>query len=158
MHASASENADLFWALRGGGGNFGVVTSFEFQLHPLGPQVLAGLVVYPFDQAKQVLTRLSRVFDQRCRDDTTVWVVLRKAPPLPFLPTEVHGKEVVVLAVCCMRATRAGREALAAAPRLRQARSASTSASCPSPRWQQAFDPLLTPGARNYWKSHNFTA
>ena len=57
LHASANENADLFWAIRGGGGNFGVATQFEFQLHPVGPNVFAGLIVFPFQQAKQILTR-----------------------------------------------------------------------------------------------------
>jgi FAD/FMN-containing dehydrogenase len=57
IRASESENADLFWAIRGGGGNFGIVTQFEFKLHEVGPEILAGLIVFPFDQAKQVLTR-----------------------------------------------------------------------------------------------------
>ncbi len=56
LRASERQNADLFWGIRGGGGNFGIVTSFEFQLHPLGPEVLSGLIVFPFDQAKSVLT------------------------------------------------------------------------------------------------------
>jgi FAD/FMN-containing dehydrogenase len=57
IRASENENADLFWAIRGGGGNFGVVTQFEFNLHRVGPEILAGLIVFPFDQAKQVLTQ-----------------------------------------------------------------------------------------------------
>ena len=61
MHASATENPDLFWAIRGGGGNFGVVTSFEFRLHPVGPEVLAGLVVHPFDGARELLAATARV-------------------------------------------------------------------------------------------------
>jgi FAD/FMN-containing dehydrogenase len=59
VRASETENADLFWGLRGGGGNFGIVTSFEFQLHPVGPDVLSGLIAFPFDQAKSVITRPS---------------------------------------------------------------------------------------------------
>ena len=99
VRASEKENADLFWGLRGGGGNFGVVTSFEFQLHPVGPNVLSGLIVYPFDQAKSVLTQFAR-FTQTMPDELNVWMVTRKAPPLPFLPADVHGKEIVVLALC----------------------------------------------------------
>ncbi len=57
LHASETENADLFWGLRGGGGNFGIVTSFEFQLHPVGPDVLSGLIVFPFAEAKSILTQ-----------------------------------------------------------------------------------------------------
>ena len=57
LRASEDQNPDLFWAIRGGGGNFGIVTGFEFQLYPVGPEVLSGLIVYPFDQAKSVLTQ-----------------------------------------------------------------------------------------------------
>src|SRR5512136_1667814 len=98
VRASESENTDLFWAVRGGGGNFGVVTQFEFALHPVGPQVLAGLIVFPLDQAKQVLKQY-REFVASAPEEVSVWAVLRQAPPLPFLPKEVHGKEIVVLAV-----------------------------------------------------------
>ena len=90
LHASATEHPDLFWALRGGSGNFGVVTRFEFRLHPVGPDVLSGLIVYPFDQAKAVLQQY-REFAAKAPDELAVWAVLRQAPPLPFLPAEVHG-------------------------------------------------------------------
>jgi FAD/FMN-containing dehydrogenase len=155
VHASANENADLFWALRGGGGNFGVVTSFEFQLHPLGPQVYAGLVVYPFDQAKKVLTAY-RDWTATLPDDASVWVVLRKAPPLPFLPAEVHGREIVALANFYAGDPKEGEKVLA------PARTFGTPVGehlgeMPYTAWQQALDPLLTPGLRNYWKSHNFS-
>ena len=97
VHASEAENPDLFWAIRGGGGNFGVVTSFEFRLHPLGPVVLAGLVVHPLVNARELLSGYRR-FVAGAPDELTCWAVLRKAPPLPFLPPEVHGTEIVVLA------------------------------------------------------------
>ena len=87
VQASATQNAELFWAVRGGGGNFGVVTSFEFRLHALGPQVVAGLVVYPLDQARQVFDGYRR-FTAAASDEMTAWLVLRKAPPLPFLPAD----------------------------------------------------------------------
>jgi len=92
---SADTEPDLFWAVRGGGGNFGVVTSFEFRLHPVGPEVYAGLVVYPFAQARQVL-RAWRDFTTVTPDELSVWTVLRKAPPLPFLPALTHGTDVVI--------------------------------------------------------------
>lgn len=154
MRASATENADLFWALRGGGGNFGVVTSFEFQLHPVGPQVLAGLVVYPFDQARTILASY-REFVHTLPDDVAIWAVLRKAPPLPFLPSDVHGKDVVVLAIC---STREPEEVMRMIEPLRQVAPpyGEHVGAMPYAAWQKAFDPLLTPGARNYWKSHNF--
>ncbi len=98
LTASENENPDLFWAIRGGGGNFGVITEFEFQLHPVGPEILAGLIVFPFEQAKQVLTQY-REFTESAPEDLNVWVVMRQAPPLPFLPEAIHGKEVIVLAV-----------------------------------------------------------
>jgi FAD/FMN-containing dehydrogenase len=154
VHASASgDHADLFWGLRGGGGNFGVVTSFEFRLHQVGPQVLSGLIVHPFRDAAAVLRRY-REFVATTPDDVMVWAVLRKAPPLPFLPAEVHGKEVVILAACCSGDMAAGERALAP---LRSFGNPIADVIGPHPftGWQQGFDPLLTPGARNYWKSHN---
>ncbi|HEY3046386.1 MAG TPA: FAD-binding oxidoreductase, partial [Polaromonas sp.] len=98
VRADADSHPDLFWAIRGGGGNFGVVTMFEFALHPVGPQVLAGLIVFPHAQAQQVLTQY-HAFVERMPDQLNVWAVLRQAPPLPFLPPEVHGQNVVVLAL-----------------------------------------------------------
>lgn len=154
VRASASENPDLFWALRGGSGNFGVVTGFEFQLHPLGPQVYAGLVAYPIDQARQVLLGY-REWVKQLPDEAAVWVVARQAPPLPFLPPEWHGKEVVVLAVFYAGDPAEGEKVLAKASTFGTPVGAHMGAQ-PYTAWQQAFDPLLTPGARNYWKSHNF--
>src|SRR6185295_14895096 len=86
VRASVSDNPDLFWALRGGGGNFGVVTNFEFRLHPVGPQVLSGLIVHPFADAKRILTDYQPLL-ANAPDELTCWAVMRKAPPLPFLPT-----------------------------------------------------------------------
>ena len=153
--ASATSEPDLFWAVRGGGGNFGVVTSFDFQLHPVGPEIYAGLVVYPFVQARQVL-RAWRDFTAEAPDELSVWSVLRKAPPLPFLPASVHGTEVLVLAVAYSGDVAAGQRA--AAPVL-QFGDPLGSALMPTPyaAFQRAFDPLLAPGGRNYWKSHNFS-
>ena len=99
MRVSESEHPDLFWALRGGGGNFGVVTSFEFRLHPLGPEVLSGLVVHPLDEAEALLPEFRRIVNE-APDELSVWSVMRKAPPLPFLPAEWHGKEVLIFAAC----------------------------------------------------------
>jgi FAD/FMN-containing dehydrogenase len=153
--ASATENPDLFWALRGGGGNFGVVTQFEFQLHPVGPQILAGLLVFPFDQAKSILGQY-RSFVAEMPENMNVWVVLRKAPPLPFLPETVHGKEVLVLAVFYVGDIEEGKRRVEPLRGFAKLHGEHVGA-MPYVAWQQAFDPLLTPGARNYWKSHNFT-
>ena len=154
-HASQTENPDLFWALRGGGGNFGVVTAFEFQLHKLGPQVLSGLIIHPFEHAETVLKGYRQALDA-APDELTCWAVLRQAPPLPFLPTEWHGKEVLALALChCGDIEEAQREASG----LRAIGKPIVDVVAPHAfvDWQQALDPLLAPGARNYWKSHDFT-
>jgi FAD/FMN-containing dehydrogenase len=155
LRASESENADLFWALRGGGGNFGVVTEFEFQLFPVGPEIFAGLIVFPFSQAKQVLTKYRELADSLA-EELNAWVVLRKAPPLPFLPEAVHGKEVVVLPFFCSGSKAQGEELIASLRAFGNAHGEHFGTQ-PYVAWQKAFDPLLTPGARNYWKSHNFT-
>lgn len=154
LRASEKENADLFWAIRGGGGNFGVVTQFEFKLYLVGPEIFAGLLVFPFKQAKNILEQY-RDFIQTTPPEFNVWVVMRKAPPLPFLPAEVHGKEVLVLAICVVSDFDKG-EKLIESLRGFGEPVGEHIGRMPYVNWQQAFDPLLTPGARNYWKSHNF--
>lgn len=154
LRADAEQNPDLFWALRGGGGNFGVVTGFEFQLHPVGPEVFGGLVVFPFDQGKSLLTQY-RALVETLPDEANVWALIRKAPPLPFLPTAVHGKEVVVFVVFHTGGVAKGDRLFD------QIRGFGTphgehGGPVPYVAWQQMFDPLLSFGARNYWKTHNF--
>jgi FAD/FMN-containing dehydrogenase len=151
---SPTESSDLFWAIRGGGGNFGVVTRFEFRLHPVGPEVTAGLIVFPYAEAGQVLDRYAE-FVRAAPEDVNVWVVLRRAPPLPFLAPEVHGRNVVVVPVFTAEPSKA--EVLLAAVRAFGDPVGEHVGPVAYTQWQQAFDPLLTPGARNYWKSHNMT-
>ena len=155
VRASAEENPDLFWAIRGGGGNFGIVTLFEFRLHPVGPEVLGGLIAFPLDQAGTVLRRY-REFVETMPADLNVWAILRQAPPLPFLPKTVHGKEAVFLAVFYDGDMEKGKKAMEP---IRSFGKPLGEHIGPQPftAWQKAFDPLLTPGARNYWKSNNFT-
>jgi len=155
LTVNASNHPDLFWAIRGGGGNFGIVTRFEFKLHPVGPKVLAGLVVYPMDQAQSVLRQV-REYVKGIGDDTSVWFVLRKAPPLPFLPKEVHGKEILALALFHVGDLNKGKKILAPTRGFGTVLGEHVGEQ-PYTAWQSVFDPLLTPGARNYWKSHNFT-
>jgi FAD/FMN-containing dehydrogenase len=155
VRANNTEHPDLFWALRGGSGNFGVVTHFEFRLHPVGPDVLSGLIVYPISAAKSVL-RQYREFLAQAPDALSVWAVLRQAPPLPFLPEEVHGTGMIALALLYAGDPKLGE------PLIDPLREFGTPLGehvgvQPYIAWQQAFDPLLTPGARNYWKSHNFS-
>jgi FAD/FMN-containing dehydrogenase len=156
VQASAAENPDLFWAIRGGGGNFGVVTSFEFKLHLVGPDLTSGLIVHPFARARELLAGYREVA-AAAPEELTVWVVLRKAPPLPFLPPEVHGKEILVFAVCYAGEPANAEKALAPLRALGEP-IADVIGVQSYAAWQTAFDPLLTPGAFNYWKSHNFTA
>ena len=155
VRASEREEPDLFWGLRGGGGNLGVVTSFELGLHRVGPEVLAGLVVHPFDAARDVM-RFWRDQAAEAPDELSCWVVTRKAPPLPFLPAEWHGREVLILPMLYAGDLAAGEKAVR---RLREFGKPIADVVGPHPYagFQKAFDPLLTPGARNYWKSHNFS-
>jgi FAD binding domain/Berberine and berberine like len=97
--ASATENGDLFWGVRGAGENFGVVTEFEFRLNPVGPQVLAGPVIWPMEQSAEVL-RFYRDWITDVPDELTTVVVHRKAPPLGVLPAELHGRPIVSV-ICC---------------------------------------------------------
>jgi FAD/FMN-containing dehydrogenase len=155
VRASAKENPDLFWALRGGGGNFGVVTRFEFRLHPVGPGVLSGLIVYSLSEARSVLQQY-REFMARAPEELNVWNVLRKAPPLPFLPEKFHGQDMIALALIYAGDPKQGE------PLIQPLRKFGTPwgehiGVQPYVDWQKTFDPLLTPGARNYWKSHNFS-
>lgn len=99
VRATAEENADLFWAIRGGGGNFGVVTAFEFRLHPIGPEVLAGQLIYRFEDAAAVL-RHYRDFMAGAPDAVQCWAFLLRLPPLDVFSEQAHGKPAIDLLVC----------------------------------------------------------
>src|SRR5579864_4151789 len=96
VHASATENPELFWGLRGGGGNFGIVTTFELALHPVGPTVYAGPLFLPGDAAGDLL-RFYRDWAPTAPDELTTAISLATAPPLPVIPEEWHGKKVAIL-------------------------------------------------------------
>jgi hypothetical protein len=99
VKASEDENADLFWGVRGGGGNFGIVTEFEFRLTTLGPQVVSGAVFWPSEEAPNVL-RFYRDWIADCPDELTTLVLQRKAPALPVVPPDLVGERVIAV-VCC---------------------------------------------------------
>ena len=154
VRASEKDRPDLFWALRGGGGNFGIVTSFEFHLERLGPEVMSGLIVHPLSQARELIKRYREIV-AAAPDELACWFVMRAAPPLPFLPKEVHGTGIIAFAACYAGPMDA------AEPAMKPLRAMGTPiADVIGPHsfagWQTALDPLLTPGARNYWKSHSF--
>jgi FAD/FMN-containing dehydrogenase len=151
VRASDREHADLFWAIRGGGGNFGIVTEFVFRMHAVGPEVLAGIIVHSLSAARDVV-RFYRDFVTDAPEELACWFVMRQAPPLPFLPREWHGKEILALAVCYSGEVAEGERV---SQPLRKFGSPLANVIAPQPysMWQTTFDPLLTPGQRNYWKS-----
>jgi FAD/FMN-containing dehydrogenase len=153
VHASAEEHPDLFWGLRGGAGGLGVVTSFEFQLHPLR-EVLAGLVVHSADHAFDAL-RAFRDFAANAPEEFCGIAVVANAPPLPFLDQAWYGRAVVIFAVCWAGEISAGERTLAA---LRgHGRPLAEHIGCvPYAQWQQMQDPGAPAGLYNYWKTANY--
>jgi FAD/FMN-containing dehydrogenase len=97
--ANRLENADLFWAVRGGGGNFGVVTRFTFRLHEVGPTVFGGLIAWPFERASEVLGAYQEI-TREAPTELSVWLVLLRAPAAPFVPVSWHGRRVCAMCVC----------------------------------------------------------
>ncbi len=142
LHASPTENADLFWALRGAGHNLGVVTSFEYRLHPVGPLVLGGMVLHPFDRAKEVL-RFYREFAAAQADELTTYAGILTAP---------DGNQVVALAVCYAGPLEEGERVLAP---LRAFGSpvADMIGAMPYTAVQAMMGEAFPPGRLNYWKS-----
>ena len=149
--ASEEENPDLFWAIRGGGGNFGIVTSFVYRLHPVGPIVLAGPIFHPFEHAREVL-RVYRDFIAAAPDELTTIFELSVAPPLPFLPEDVHGKPIVMIGACYAGSPDEGAEVLRP---LKQFGRPIVDLLEPKPytALQSMFDPLVPHGWHRYWKS-----
>lgn len=151
VHASENQNADLFWGLRGGGGNFGVVTSFEFQLHPVGPEVTAGAVVWRAEEAGEVL-EMYRSLVRRAPPELTCAAILRMAPPAPWLPAAVHGKPVVVLMVCHSGPVEVGQEETASIKAF-GAPVGDIVQRRPYTTQQSLLDATQPKGRRYYWKS-----
>jgi FAD/FMN-containing dehydrogenase len=151
VRATAKENPDLFWALRGGGGNFGIVTSFEFDLQPVGPTVLAGLLFFPPESARAVVTGW-RALTESMPDELTSLVNLTTAPPVPFLPESVHGKPIVAVALMHCGPLDAAEQAVAPLRSLAQP-ILDHVGPVPYVAMQQALDPLWERGAHNYFTS-----
>ena len=149
--ASVTEHPDLFWAVRGGGGNFGVVTWFEYQLYPLGPEVYAATVAYPLADAPALL-RAWRGYAEHAPDEVTSQALLWSMPPFPDLPEELHGAPIIVLAGLYAGPADQGEQALQplrefGTPLLDLSGRASYVET------QSAFDEVFPPGLSYYWKS-----
>ena len=151
VKASADENEDLFWGLRGGGGNFGVVTEFEFDLVPVGPTVLAGPIFWAMEDSPEVL-RFYRDWVADAPDELMTIVVHRKAPPLPFVPEELHGKPVVMVVCCWAGDPEKGEQVIRP---MREFGSSVADVCMPKPylAHQAMFDPSFVPGRWYYFKS-----
>lgn len=153
VHASATENEELFWALRGGGGNFGIVTRFEFRAADIGTEVYTGPIVKRFEDAREYM-KFHREYVRSMPEEMTIWMVIRHAPPLPFIPEEYHGKLVVLLPFVWLGDPGEG-EKLIQPIRNFKGTIGDGSGVKPWTAWQSAFDGLVEHGARNYWKSHH---
>jgi FAD/FMN-containing dehydrogenase len=151
VKANADENEDLFWGVRGGGGNFGIVTEFEFNLVAVGPTILAGPIFWPMEKSGEVL-RFYRDWVADAPDDLMTIVVHRKAPPLPFVPQELHGKPVVMVIVCWAGDIEEGEKFVKP---LREFSSPVADVCMPKPflTHQAMLDPSFIPGRWYYFKS-----
>ena len=151
LRASEDEHPDLFWALRGGGGNFGVVTSFEFRLHPVGPTVLAGPILWDAADTREVL-RFYRDFVRDAPDELGTVVRFGTAPPLPVIPEQLHWRPVLMVGACYIGSIADGERALRA---LRACRTPLLDlvGCAPYTGFQSALDSTVAHGWNYYWKS-----
>jgi len=149
VRASEDEHAELFWGIRGGGGNFGIVTEFEFWLHLLGPIVLAGLTLLPIERAPEVLRRWRDWADAAPDELSTACVVLT-APPEPFVPPELQGKPVLAIAVLYVGDAERGGGVIESLKDLRPV--VDLVAPMPYTAFQAILDASAPPGFRSYWR------
>ena len=156
VRASASEHPDLFWALRGGGGDFGAVVNFEFRPHRVGPMVLAGMLVYPWESAREAL-RASRDLMEDAPPELTIFDVLLTAPPEPPFPPELQGRRVAVVSVAWSGDLAEGERVLAP---LRSACPPALDLVGPMPyvALQKMLDETAPPGWRFYDRLHYLPA
>jgi FAD/FMN-containing dehydrogenase len=153
--ASATENEDLFWAVRGAGSNFGVVTSFEFRAHPVGPMVFVGAIFYPFEEASSILPAW-RDFMATAPEELSSLAICWSVPPVEPFPPEIHGTPVVVVAAAYCGPAEEGERVVQP---LRELAQPVVDASGPWP-WlglQSGFDAIFPQGELRYWKSRSVT-
>ncbi|MGH2443834.1 MAG: FAD-binding oxidoreductase [Chloroflexota bacterium] len=152
INASPENHPDLFWGVRGGGGNFGVVTGFEYQLHPVGPMVFGGAVFHPLERAREVLS-FYREFTARAPDELTTMAAIMTAPPAPFIPADLHGKSAIAIASCYAGSMEQGEAAVASLLSFGPPAGAHIGP-VPYTMLQSMFDASAPAGLNNYWKSH----
>lgn len=151
--ASATENPDLFWALRGGGGNFGVVTAFEYQLHPLGPEVMACFVFYPAAKAHDLMPRILSISDS-LGDEFTPLLVFGRIPHSPAFPQQIHGEAYLLIAGVYVGTAEIGEQALAPLRSLGDVL-VDFSGIAAYTEVQTMFDDDYPAGLNYYWRSMN---
>ncbi|WP_306534181.1 FAD-binding oxidoreductase [Geobacter sp.] len=151
VRASSEENPDLFWGLRGGGGNFGVVTGIDYHLYPVGPEIVGGIVAWPASEAAGVL-ELYRTMAEEAPPELTLVAIMRPAPPAPWLPKEMHGKPIVALLACHSGAPEEGEKAVAPIKAFGSP-VGDILVRRPYAQMQTLLDATQPKGRRYYWKS-----
>jgi len=151
VRASMDENEDLFWGLRGGGGNFGVVTGIDYTLYPVGPEVVGGVVAWPASEAPKVL-ELYRTMAEAAPPELTLVALMRPAPPAPWLPKDMHGKPIVALLACWSGAPEEGEKAVAPIKSFGKP-VGDVLVRRPYTQIQSLLDATQPKGRRYYWKS-----
>jgi len=151
VRASSDDNADLFWGLRGGGGNFGVVTGIDYALYPVGPEIVGGVVAWPASEASAVL-ELYRTLVVKAPPELTLVALMRPAPPAPWLPKEMHGKPIVALLACYSGRPEEGGKAVAPIKAFGRP-IGDVLVRRPYAQMQSLLDATQPKGRRYYWKS-----
>ena len=151
VRASSEENPDLFWGLRGGGGNFGVVTGIDYRLYPVGPEIVGGLVAWPASDASGVL-ELFRTLAEQAPPELTLVVLMRMAPPAPWLPPEIHGKPIIAISACYTGNPKDGEKAVSPIKSYGKP-VGDMLVRRPYVQMQSLLDPTQPKGRRYYWKS-----
>jgi FAD/FMN-containing dehydrogenase len=151
VRASDDENADLFWALRGGGGNFGVVTGIDYALYPVGPEIVGGVVAWPASEAPKVL-ELYRALAEKAPPELTLVLLMRPAPPAPWLPKDRHGTPIVALLACYSGKPEEGEKAVAPIKSFGNP-IGDILVRRPYAQMQSLLDATQPKGRRYYWKS-----
>lgn len=151
VRASSDENPDLFWGLRGGGGNFGVVTGIDYKLFPVGPEIVGGMVAWPASEAPKVLD-LYRTLSEQAPPELALVTLMRPAPPAPWLPKDMHGKPIVAILACYSGSVEEGEKAVAPIKSFGSP-VGDILVRRPYVQMQTLLDATQPRGRRNYWKS-----